>query len=73
MYIETYNSGDGAQWKNFIHPASVDDNFSLGDAMLMLIIDTALYLLVAWYVDNVFPGEYGVPEPWYFFFTVSIF
>nr|CAH59462.2 ATP-binding cassette transporter sub-family A [Pecten maximus] len=59
-------TGDGARWTNFHQPATVDDNFSLLDAMIMLLVDTALYLLVTWYVDNVHPGEYGVPKPWYF-------
>ncbi|XP_060066248.1 phospholipid-transporting ATPase ABCA3-like [Ylistrum balloti] len=59
-------TGDGARWTNFHKPATVDDNFSLLDAMLMLLVDSVLYLLVTWYVDNVHPGEYGVPEPWYF-------
>lgn len=39
----------------------------------MLLSDTALYLLVTWYVDAVMPGEFGVPEPWYFPFTVSMY
>ncbi|KAK3101854.1 hypothetical protein FSP39_006814 [Pinctada imbricata] len=64
-------AGEGARWSNFLSPATVDDNFSLGDAMLMLIIDSALYLLVTWYIDNVCPGEYGVPRPFYFPFTSS--
>lgn len=59
-------TGDGARWSNFHQPATVDDNFSLLDAMLMLLVDTVLYLLVTWYVDNVHPGDYGVPQPWYF-------
>ena len=24
-----------------------------------------------WYIEAVFPGEYGVPKPWYFFLTKS--
>lgn len=34
--------------------------------MIMLIVDTILYLLIALYVETVLPGEYGVPLPWYF-------
>lgn len=33
---------------------------------MMLIIDSVVYLLIALYVEAVFPGEYGVPHPWYF-------
>jgi ATP-binding cassette subfamily A (ABC1) protein 3 len=39
--------------------------------MIMMLSDTALYLLVMWYVDAIMPGEFGVPEPFYFPFTVS--
>ena len=52
-------------------PVSVDDNFTLAQVLGMLLLDSALYGVVAWYVEAVFPGEYGVPQPWYFFLTVS--
>ncbi|KAK7462082.1 hypothetical protein BaRGS_00038492 [Batillaria attramentaria] len=37
--------------------------------MLMLLLDTALHLIITWYLDAVLPSEYGVPEPFYFFLT----
>lgn len=52
-------------------PVSVDDNFTLAQVLGMLLLDSVLYGVVAWYVEAVFPGEYGVPQPWYFFLTVS--
>ncbi|KAL3853224.1 hypothetical protein ACJMK2_016780 [Sinanodonta woodiana] len=64
-------TGEGAQWSNFFWPGSVDDNFTLLDAIGMLLVDTVLYMLVAWYVDNVHPGEYGVSQPFYFPFMPS--
>lgn len=39
--------------------------------MIMLTIDSIIYLLVALYVEAIFPGDYGVPKPWYFIFTPS--
>lgn len=39
--------------------------------MIMLIVDAIIYLLVTLYVEAVFPGEYGVPMPWYFPFTAA--
>ncbi|XP_067683952.1 phospholipid-transporting ATPase ABCA3-like [Haliotis asinina] len=62
-------TGSGVQWSNFAQPASVDDNLSLLDTMLMLLVDSVIHFLVTWYVDNVWPGEFGVPKPWYFFMT----
>jgi ATP-binding cassette subfamily A (ABC1) protein 3 len=32
----------------------------------MFILDTFLYLAIALYIEAVFPGDFGVPQPWYF-------
>ncbi|XP_050413869.2 phospholipid-transporting ATPase ABCA3 [Patella vulgata] len=64
-------TGDGIQWSNIAEPATVDDNFSMLDAILMMLGDTAIYMIIVWYVDNVHPGEFGVPKPFYFPFTRS--
>jgi hypothetical protein len=63
--------GAGVQWSTLTQGASVDDSFSLAHVMMMLVIDTVLYGFFTWYIEAVFPGEYGVPLPWYFPFTVS--
>uniref|UniRef100_A0AAY4BFC7 ABC transporter domain-containing protein n=1 Tax=Denticeps clupeoides TaxID=299321 RepID=A0AAY4BFC7_9TELE len=63
--------GSGIQWSTMFEPVTVDDDFSLGQVMAMLLLDAVLYGLVAWYVEAVFPGEYGVPLPWYFFLLPS--
>lgn len=64
-------TGEGAQWNNFYLPGTVDDNFSLLDAMIMLWVDTVLYMLIAWYVDNINPGDAGVAQPPWFIFMPS--
>lgn len=48
-----------------------DDNFVFAHIMGMLLFDAFFYGLLAWYIDAVFPGKYGVPKPWYFFMQVS--
>ena len=63
--------GAGAQFDNFYNPGTVDDNFSLLDAFIMLWVDTVLYMLLAWYVDNINPGDAGVGRPPWFPFMVS--
>ncbi|KAI1884433.1 hypothetical protein AGOR_G00226350 [Albula goreensis] len=63
--------GTGIQWHNLFDPVTVDDDFSLAHVMGLLLLDAVLYGLVAWYVEAVFPGEYGVPLPWYFFLLPS--
>ena len=32
----------------------------------MLAVDAFLYALLTWYIEAVFPGQYGLPKPWYF-------
>lgn len=66
------SSGTGIQWNNMFDPVTVDDDFSLAQVIGLLLLDAVLYALVAWYVEAVFPGEYGVPRPWYFFMLVRI-
>lgn len=63
--------GTGIQWSNLFDTVTVDDDFSMAQVMALLLFDAVLYGLVAWYVEAVFPGEYGVPLPSYFFLLVS--
>lgn len=61
----------GLQWSNVWKPVTPDDTLTIGHIMIMLIVDSIIYLFVALYVEAVFPGEYGIPQVWYFPFTVS--
>lgn len=49
---------------------TVDDDFSMAQVLCLLLFDSVFYGLVAWYMEAVFPGEYGVPLPSYFFILV---
>lgn len=42
------------------------DNVTFAETLLMLAVDTVLYLALGWYFDNVIPQEFGVAKPWYF-------
>ncbi|XP_074552265.1 phospholipid-transporting ATPase ABCA3 [Halichoeres trimaculatus] len=59
--------GTGIQWSNMFDSVTVDDDFSMAQVLGLLLFDAVLYGLVAWYMEAVFPGEYGVPLPSYFF------
>ena len=59
------------QWSTVDQPASVDDDFTLLQVMMMMLLDTVLYMVLAWYVEAVWPGEFGIPQPWYFPVLVS--
>ncbi|KAF3818863.1 hypothetical protein GH733_012280 [Mirounga leonina] len=63
--------GVGVQWQDLLSPVNVDDNFSFGQVLGMLLLDSVLYGLVTWYVEAVLPGQFGVPQPWYFFVMPS--
>lgn len=47
------------------------DFYSMADAYYMMAIDCVVYYLIGWYLDKVFPKEYGVTYKWYFLFTKS--
>ncbi|KAK7502995.1 hypothetical protein BaRGS_00005621 [Batillaria attramentaria] len=64
-------AADGIRWSNFDKP-TYPNTVSVLDAMLMLVVDTVMHLIVTWYMDAVFPGEFGVPQPYLFFLTVSL-
>ncbi|XP_059079473.1 cholesterol transporter ABCA5-like isoform X1 [Tigriopus californicus] len=43
------------------------DSIPVAGVMIMLAVDIVLYLLIAFYLDNVVPTEYGTRrKPWYF-------
>ena len=88
LVLET--KGVGVQLSNI--SGTIDDDFSIGEALGLMSLDVLLYFLITWslcnttplipvhlfnhlllfflrYVETVFPGEYGIPQPWYFPFT----
>ena len=66
-------SGSGIQWDNLAKPVNVDDDYTMANVWGMLIFDTIIYWFIMIFVDNVFPGEYGIAQPWYFLCSVSYF
>uniref|UniRef100_A0A8C0N4C3 P-type phospholipid transporter n=1 Tax=Canis lupus familiaris TaxID=9615 RepID=A0A8C0N4C3_CANLF len=63
--------GLGLQWSNIGKSPMEGDEFSFLMSMKMMLLDAALYGLLAWYLDQVFPGNYGTPLPWYFLLQES--
>ncbi|KAK2156997.1 hypothetical protein LSH36_201g05094 [Paralvinella palmiformis] len=55
--------GSGIQWDNM---QMVAWHFSFDWACYMMLIDAAIYFIIGWYVRHVFPGKYGLAQPWYF-------
>lgn len=57
-YLSRYEEqGLGLQWDNIQTSLLEGDEFSFLTSIVMLTVDTVLYAVLAWYLDNVFPGK----------------
>ncbi|XP_037832519.1 phospholipid-transporting ATPase ABCA1 isoform X2 [Kryptolebias marmoratus] len=63
--------GIGIQWHNVGQSPEEGDRYSFVVSIIMMLLDALLYWVLTWYIENVFPGQYGIPKPWYFPFTSS--
>ena len=62
----------GVQWSNFnSNPYVMRNSFSMMTICLIMLLDAVIYMILAWYIETVWPGEYGISRPWYFMFTLS--
>lgn len=64
-------SGLGIQFSNLFVPASQDDNLCLFYVIVCMLCSAKGFLMLAFYVDSVWPGPFGVSKPWYFPFLVG--
>ncbi|XP_035384179.1 retinal-specific phospholipid-transporting ATPase ABCA4 [Electrophorus electricus] len=66
-YISSYEEqGLGLQWDNISTSPLEGDEYSFLNSIHMMLFDSFLYAFLAWYFDNVFPGQYGIGQPFYF-------
>uniref|UniRef100_W5N0J6 P-type phospholipid transporter n=1 Tax=Lepisosteus oculatus TaxID=7918 RepID=W5N0J6_LEPOC len=63
--------GVGIQWNNLVSSPLEEDNYNLTTSIIIMYFDAFLYGMMTWYIETVFPGQYGIPRPWYFPFTKS--
>ncbi|NWI00272.1 ABCA1 protein, partial [Tichodroma muraria] len=71
-YFSLYEEqGVGIQWHNLAASPVPGDPYSFAAAMGLLLLDAVLYGLATWYLEGVFPGQYGIPKPWNFPFLKS--
>ncbi|PAA80697.1 hypothetical protein BOX15_Mlig019968g3 [Macrostomum lignano] len=61
----------GLQANNFFSAPLWSEELSFFLVILMLWVDSAILMLLTWYLEKLFPGPYGVPKPWYFPFLHS--
>lgn len=58
-YLSRYEEqGLGLQWDNIQTSPLEGDEFSFLTSIIMMGLDALLYFVLAWYLDNVFPGWY---------------
>ena len=60
------------QWSNVADTVNVDDNITLVNLWLIMLLDLVICMIIVWYVENIKPGDFGVPKPWYFPFKVNM-
>ncbi|KAJ3588548.1 hypothetical protein NHX12_012140, partial [Muraenolepis orangiensis] len=63
--------GVGIQWSNLVSSPLEEDDYSLTTSIILMYCDSVLYGVMTWYIEAVFPGQYGIPRPWFFLFTKS--
>ncbi|XP_063756662.1 phospholipid-transporting ATPase ABCA1-like isoform X2 [Eleginops maclovinus] len=63
--------GIGIQWSNILQSPEEGDRYTFIVSIIMMLFDAVFYWLLTWYIENVFPGQYGIPKPWYFPVTAS--
>eukprot|EP00116_Pleurobrachia_bachei_P016481 sb/3476743/ len=57
----------GLSWSTMNSQYSALNTATIGGIMNILLIGTVIFALLTWYIENVFPGEFGVPnKPWFF-------
>ncbi|XP_033114079.1 ATP-binding cassette sub-family A member 3-like [Anneissia japonica] len=66
IFARYESRGEGISWENISVTPSPGDSFNLGVCFIMLMVDSLIYFLIMWYVEQVFPGQYGIPQPLYF-------
>ncbi|KAB0796416.1 hypothetical protein PPYR_10477 [Photinus pyralis] len=70
LIVKMESIDEGLQWHNLWSQVQGDD-LLFGYVLIMLAVDAVIYLLIALYVEAVFPGDYGIKQPWYFLFLPS--
>ena len=64
--------GVGINWKNFYEvPISANNGVTMNFFCLILLFDSFLYMILAWYIETIYPGEYGRGLSLYFPFLPS--
>lgn len=61
-------TGIGVNYSNWNKGIYEGDSFSLTHSLAMLFFNHFVHYFFLYYFDNINPGDYGIPKPWYFIF-----
>ena len=65
-YFALYElEGYGARWSNILQSPIADDSFNILIVIVMLLVDSLIYFIFAWYIEGVFPGIFPIIFPDY--------
>lgn len=60
------SQGKGLQFSTLFTTGKGDSSFSVGFVLFMFLIDCVFYGFIAWFMDSVMPGKYGIAKPLHF-------
>lgn len=60
----------GIKWSN-INSSPFSSGFTIGTMCAILLFDAFVYMILTWYIEHLYPGEFGVSKKWYFPFQKS--
>ncbi|CDO41153.1 ABC transporter domain-containing protein [Caenorhabditis elegans] len=69
--LESFNAMERATWSDLWEMNNPVLGISVELCMIMLVVDTAVFLILAWYISAVAPGDFGVRQPLWFPFTLK--
>ena len=65
------NYASGLKWSNLYEHTNLYGNFTSGLILAIMICTCIVYGILIWYLDAIWPWQYGVPKPFYFLFQPS--
>uniref|UniRef100_A0A6P4EVB2 ATP-binding cassette sub-family A member 3 n=1 Tax=Drosophila rhopaloa TaxID=1041015 RepID=A0A6P4EVB2_DRORH len=71
VIIKWEGTGEGVTWNNMFQPVSDDDDLTLFYVIMAMTFGGFIYFTICLYVEQIFPGDYGIPRRWDFIFRRS--
>ncbi|XP_055842779.1 LOW QUALITY PROTEIN: uncharacterized protein LOC129909731 [Episyrphus balteatus] len=61
--------GRGFQWSNMFSRIRPDNPVTMAHIIAVMLLSCVLNMIICLYIEQIHPGEFGVPKKWYFPFT----